>query len=43
MATARWTPIASFLLVLPALLLLPPAASSAAMVFPLHGNVYPSG
>ncbi|EAY80192.1 hypothetical protein OsI_35377 [Oryza sativa Indica Group] len=31
MATARWAPIASFLLVLPALLLLPPAASSAAM------------
>uniref|UniRef100_I1QYA5 Peptidase A1 domain-containing protein n=1 Tax=Oryza glaberrima TaxID=4538 RepID=I1QYA5_ORYGL len=43
MAAARWAPIAGFLLVLPALLLLPPAASSAAMVFPLHGNVFPSG
>uniref|UniRef100_A0A0E0F341 Peptidase A1 domain-containing protein n=1 Tax=Oryza meridionalis TaxID=40149 RepID=A0A0E0F341_9ORYZ len=42
MAAAMWAPIAGFLLVLPALLL-PPAASSAAMVFPLHGNVYPSG
>ncbi|EAZ17673.1 hypothetical protein OsJ_33214 [Oryza sativa Japonica Group] len=42
MAAARWAPIAGFLIVLPALLL-PPPASSAAMVFPLHGNVYPSG